>query len=44
MLAGVCETVVTAITRLGWMKFRECGKFLYGKKFLLKRKGSIMHM
>ena len=39
--SGECETAVTSRTRLGWMKFRECGEFLYGKKFSLKMGGRI---
>ena len=39
--SGGSEAAVTARTRIGWMKFRECGKFLYGRKFLLKMKGRI---
>ena len=32
------EAAVTARTRIGWIKFRECGKLLYGRKFSLKMK------
>ena len=35
------EAAVTARTRIGWIKFRECGELLYGRKFLLKMKGLI---
>ena len=30
------EAVVTARTRNGWIKFRECEKLLYGRKFSFK--------
>ena len=39
--SGGCEMAVTARARLGWVKFRECGELLHGKKFLLKMKGRI---
>ena len=35
------EAAVTARTRIGWIKFRDCGDLLYGRKFLLKMKGRI---
>ena len=35
---GGSEAAVTARTRIGWIKFRECGELLYGRKFLLKMK------
>ena len=35
-----CEAAVTARTRCGWVKFRECGKLLYGR-FSLKLKRSV---
>ena len=38
---GGCETAVTARTRIGWMKFRECGELLNGKRLSLKMKGKI---
>ena len=38
---GGCEAVVTARTRVGWKKFRECGKILFGKIFSLQMKGKI---
>ena len=31
-----CETAVTARTRIGWMKFRECSEILKGRRFSLK--------
>ena len=37
----VCEVVVTARTRCGWVKFRECGELLYGRRFPLKMKGAV---
>ena len=33
-VGGGCEAAVTARTRCGWIKFRECGELLYGKNFL----------
>ena len=38
---GGCESAVTAKTRCGWVKFRECGELLYDRKFLLKLKGAV---
>jgi len=38
---GGCKAAVTARTRIGWMKFREYGEILHGKKYLLKLKGKI---
>ena len=35
------EAAVTARTRIGWMKFRECSELFYGRKFWLKMKGRI---
>ena len=31
--------MVTARTRIAWIKFRECGELLYGRKFSVKMKG-----
>ena len=39
--SGGSEAAITARTRIGWIKFRECGKLLYGRKFSLKMKGKI---
>ena len=36
--SGSCEAAVTARVRIGWVRFRECGKLLLGNKFLLKIK------
>ena len=33
---GGCKAVVTARTRCGWIKLRECGKLLYGRRYSLK--------
>ena len=30
------EAAVTARTRIRWIKFRECGELLFGRKFSLK--------
>ena len=38
---GGCETAVTARTRIGWMKFRECSEIFKGRRFSLKTKGKI---
>ena len=40
-VSGGSEAAVIARTRIGWIKFRECGELLYGRKFLLKTKGRI---
>ena len=39
---GECEATVTARTRCGWVKFRECGELLYGRRFPLKLNGLFM--
>ena len=39
--SGGCEAAVTARTRMGWKKFRECGEILFGKRFSLPMKGKI---
>ena len=39
--SGGCETAVTARVRIGWMKFRECGELLLGRRFSLKMKGMV---
>ena len=38
---GKSEAAVTAKTRIGWTKFRECEELLYGRKLSLKMKGRI---
>ena len=38
---GGCQTAVTARSRIGWMKFRECSEILKGRRFSLKMKGKI---
>ena len=38
---GGCETVVTARTICGWIKFRECGELIYGRRFPLKLIGAV---
>ena len=35
------KAAVTARTRIGWIKFRESGELLYGRKFSLKMRGRI---
>ena len=37
---GGCEAAAIARTRCGWVKLRECGKMLYGRRFAQKRKGA----
>ena len=39
--SGGCEAAVTARARLGWVKFRECGELLHGKRFSLRLKGRV---
>ena len=39
--SGGCEAAVTAIARIGWMKFKECGELLNSKRFSLKMKGMV---
>ena len=38
---GGCDAAVTARTRCGWVKLRECGELLYGRRFPLKLKGAV---
>ena len=40
-VSGGCEAAVTARARFGWMKFRECGELLLGRRFPLKMKGRV---
>ena len=35
------EAAVTAKTRIGWIKFIECGELLYERKFLEQMKARI---
>ena len=37
--SGGCETAVTLRVGFGWMKFRECGELLRGRRFSLRMKG-----
>ena len=39
--SGGCETAVTARVRIGWMKLRECGELLLGRRFSLKMKWMV---
>ena len=39
--SGGCEAAVTARARFGWVKFRECGEILHGRRFPLKMKGTF---
>ena len=36
---GGCGMAVTARARLGWVKFRECGELLHGKKVFTEYEG-----
>ena len=38
---GGCEAVVTARTRCRWIKLRECGELLNGRRFPPKLKGAV---
>ena len=38
---GGYEVAVTARTRYGWCRFRECGELLYCRIFPLKLKGAV---
>ena len=38
---GGCEADGTVTTRCGWVKLRECGELLYGRRFPLKLKGAV---
>ena len=38
---GGCEATVTARTRCGRSKFRECGELLYSRRFPLRLKGAV---
>ena len=38
---GGYEAAVTERTRCGWVKLRECGELLYGRRFPLKLKGAV---
>ena len=35
-------STVTARTKIGGIKFRECGELLYGRKLLLKMKDDLI--
>ena len=39
--SGGCETAVTSRVRIGWMKFREDGELLRGRRFSLRMKGMV---
>ena len=39
--SGGCEAAVTARTRCGLVKLRECGELLHGKRFPLQLKGAV---
>ena len=39
--AGGCEAAVTARIRCWWVKLRECGELLHGRRFHPKPKGAV---
>ena len=39
--SGGCETAVTSRVGIDWMKFRECGELLRGRRFSLRMKGMV---
>ena len=39
--SGGCASAVTARIRIGWVKFRECGEMLCGRRYSMKIKGRI---
>ena len=39
--SGGCEAAVTARVKIGWARFRECGKLLIGNRFALKMKCKV---
>ena len=41
---GGCEAAVTARTRAGWKKFRECGEILFGKILFVDERKDILYM
>ena len=38
---GGCEAAITARVKIGWVRFRECGKLLLGNSFPLRMKGKV---
>ena len=36
-----CKAPVTAIVRIGWVRFRECGELLLGNRFPMKIKAKV---
>ena len=36
-----CEANMTERKRCGWVKLRECGELLYGRRLPLKLKGAV---
>ena len=38
---GGCETAVTTRIRCGWVKFRECGEMLQGRRCSLSLEGAV---
>ena len=39
--SGGSEAAVTARTRIGWVKLKECGEVHYDKQFSLQLKGKV---
>ena len=40
-VGGGCEAALTARTRCGWVKFRECIELLYSRRYPFKLKGAV---
>ena len=38
-----CKAAVTARVRISWVRFRKCGKLLFGNRFSLRMKGKVYH-
>ena len=39
--SGGCKTAVTSRVRIRWIKFKECGELLRGRRFSLRMKGMV---
>ena len=38
---GICDAVVTARTRCGWVKLWDCGELMHGRRFPLRLNGAV---
>ena len=38
---GGCEAAVTGRTVCVWLRSRDCGELLYGRRFPLRQKGAV---